>query len=273
MTMNTTETKKLNPVYAILVGRHNKAAIITTMIQPGVYNNGARYIREFNTLKKEFDIPMNEEIGRLQYMQTMYAIATELVKQAVNAGRNVNLYTIDDIDIKSKLFFKMMRNYQEVDADEIDRIIGSNRVWTDVEKAEIKEAILDYFEQLQLAMEKDIRVSTYKVSEHNIIRLNVPEGVELAEGDILDFVNGKAKNGVSVSGWNSFSRTKAVVHVNQKASGTVFFLDYRTKRPTSNKPNSIHDAVMAHISAAWSMCPAVEQGEIKEATGEALFVA
>ena len=245
----TTENKK-NISYAILVGRNGKIATSTFQIRTANGGNAVKY----NGVSGEIAFEGQN------YMAAMYNHAAKLVSDVAKSSKkytNLILCTIDDMDIKTKWYFKQLKtNNGTIDVNELQRIINANQFQTAEVKEEIFKAVVGYFNAIEAANKAGITISSKKVSMLNRIELSVPEGVELQEGDKLDFKNGKASNGVTVQGWNTFARKGAVIHVEQRMSGRYYTLARKTSK--TSRTVSANDILIAAAGEAWKKCPAAE---------------
>ena len=118
-----------------------------------------------------------------------------------------------------------------------------------------KNAIAELANTIQDALDAGCQFRISDASLVNYVELVVPDGVELHEGDKLDFVNGVAENGVTVRSWKGFERKNAEVHImNAQSEYPVYVLKRSTAQNMPKAQMKLTDAV----NKLWAKCPRPE---------------
>ena len=104
------------------------------------------------------------------------------------------------------------------------------------------------------ANEKGLAPIVYFLSERNKKTLTVPQGVQLKEGQLLSFYNGRTYNGIVVNGYATLrSRGIPAIKEVDKASGRVFWKIYA---PENNDVKKL-------VSSLYAACPMPEREEVE----------
>lgn len=114
-----------------------------------------------------------------------------------------------------------------------------------------KAAIAELADTIAEALEKGCLFRISDVSLVNYLELVVPEGVELHNGDKLNFVNGTAENGVTVRGWKTFARKDAEVRVMNENRYPVYVLRRSLGQNMPRRQAKLADVV----TKLWAKCP------------------
>lgn len=234
-TTATNYQKGVRPTTIMLVARHEDAAFSRI--------DYANPTKPQKCYTQHFDSESRDE--------KVFNLGASIINQCVEKGVNLNLITLENLAIASYKFAKAWNSGEYFDAEElVPATYDEFR----------KKAYLNFLAALQNAREKEIIVNVSKVSELNHLNLIIPQGVEVKEGEILQFKDGKARDGISVSGWKNFNRQYAKVEVKRtenRETGEVrnfYYLRNETR-------NTQTERMMA--KSLWAKCPAGPLPEIQ----------
>lgn len=224
-------------------------------------------------------------VGQFKYHQTyqfgkeetfsnaVMAAATEIIKSAINQGKNLMLHTMANATIA----YRGYRKYAKLgmDAEAILSRMVDNQYYTptDEDSAETialkkasYEAIKGFVEVLADADARGLYVELRAASEFNQIQLVVPEGVQLQAGQIISFVDGTTKDGITAVGWPHFNRSFAKVNEKFVGGERHFYINQKS----DNRLSLIDKALKAFFQMQWAECPAatVEVAQLDEETPE-----
>lgn len=254
MTIDLNEARK-NAAVATLVGRNGKLSLVVLdRMVPGKSRYHA--VKEFNGV----------------FNATMLNAAAEVVKNAIGGSQPLVLHTVDTVAAMYRYYRKLVKD--GFDVDELVETVINGEYYTvnedDTEdivnaKGENKTAAENFLRVMAEADAKGIFIDIQKASEFNQLTLAVPEGVELSQGQILNFINGTSEEGVTVNGWSTFNRKKAVVFERNSLRGGREFFIYRKAQ---SRLSNMEKGIMAVLRAQWQECPAAEIAADLEAAND-----
>lgn len=118
-----------------------------------------------------------------------------------------------------------------------------------------KAAIAELAETIKTALDAKCVFRISDVSLVNYLELVVPNGVELHNGDKLNFIDGVAENGVTVRNWKGFARKDAEVRViNENSAYPVYALRRSLGQNMPRRQAKLADVV----TKLWAKCPQAE---------------
>ena len=241
------ENKK-NYCYIGLVGRNQTGAV-------AMINNDNLDYKAQSSLYK---------FNKTNYYECMYILATKIVNTALERGINMVIYSIDAIIDNSRLFFKEYKKGEPFDYDAFaDKCLSYKRKFNGYNEAVLqreKKALAAYFKALaNIRITDTVSIKFEKAKEADQLLLNIPEGVNVNEGDIISFENGKTKNGIKVYGWPDYNRKTARVKVRYEAGmrKPIYFI-YR------NDNTMLGRAKSDMLRYLWGLCPSYDREEVKE---------
>lgn len=198
----------------------------------------------------------------LNYNTAMVKYAAHIVNSAVNRGVGLNMLAVDNVAMTYRYYRKVAKDCQH-DVDSIIAVMTGSRYFQineddDADMVAMKEesgkAVAEFIEAMAKADENGVYIEIQKASEFNQLILNVPEGVEVEADQILTFKGGRTEDGITVQGWNTFSREKAKVNVKSVNGTNVYFLYKKSQNGLSPLEKTQRDA----LAQQWNECPATE---------------
>lgn len=198
----------------------------------------------------------------LNYNTAMVKYAAHIINSAVNRGVGLNMLAVDNVAMTYRYYRKVAKDCQH-DIDRIIAVMTGSRYFQineddDADMISMKEesgkAVAEFIEAMAKADENGVYIEIQKASEFNQLILNVPEGVEIEADQILSFKGGRTEDGITVQGWNNFSRDKAKVNVKSVNGVNTYFLYKKSQNGLSPLEKTQRDA----LAQQWNECPATE---------------
>jgi len=193
-----------------------------------------------------YDVPEGQTLR-----QALMILAADEMKKASNAfakaGRqaNIEIYTVGQVAIKYFQMVPYLKGGHAMTTEDIEAV-SSER-----DTVEDKCAYADLAEGIARVIAEGNSVHLQASGNASLFELIVPEGVELKDGDILNFANGVAEGGVQVRGWRNANRQGAKVIVR----GTKNPRAYISKAADPDKPFRGLDTLLKTIDGCWNSLP------------------
>ena len=239
--MNSVPEKKAQ-FDLIVIGRQGK--IRTCLMRSDVINSTG--------VNDEIAVPADKTL-RQAIMGVIAEKVTELSNKAVAAKRpvNVEIYTVGQVAIKYYQGVKFLKSGHRPTTADIESLSYRNDGTRNNDTVEDQCAYADMVEALADAIAAGNGVHLQASGNAHLFELIVPQGVVLKPGDILNFVDGVAENGVQVRGWRNAKRQGAEVIVR----GTKNPRAYITKAADPDKPWATLDTLLTTIENIWNELP------------------
>lgn len=193
-----------------------------------------------------FDVP--EGMTLRQALMTL--VAGEIKKASAaftKAGRQANLeiYTVGQVAIKYYQMVAYLKGGHALTTEDIEAISSDRDTTAD------KCAYADMAEAIASAIAAGHGVHLQASGNAALFELIVPEGVEVHDGDILNFADGVAENGIQVRGWRNAKRQGAKVIVRGAKNPRA----YISKAADPEKPFRGLDTLLKTIDGCWNSLP------------------
>lgn len=188
-----------------------------------------------------------------------YMALAKLVNELTEAGKRASIYAFNDAAAFGKRFQKIIRTVEDEEEQKamLQALVTEYKAsdkYSDEETKEYQDARQAFHDALLKANEKGLAPIVYFLSERNKKTLTVPQGVQLKEGQLLSFYNGRTYNGIVVNGYATLrSRGIPVIKEVDKASGRVFWKIYA---PENNDVKKL-------VSSLYAACPMPEREEVE----------
>lgn len=189
-------------------------------------------------------------------------IATASVEKAVSLNTNTVIYTINEIVDNTRAFYAAYKKSKgTLNLDRFaekcvapKRKQGQDKNIIDAEKTHL----VSYFTAVAKTFTSEANVKFEKASEVDMLILNLPKGVTVKEGEVLTFKDGKARDNISVYGWNDFNKEKATVKYYKSDDGKKVYFIYKSDNTPIGKAKS------SMLRYLWSNCPVNEKIVVEE---------
>jgi hypothetical protein len=182
--------------------------------------------------------------------------ACDVINSYVNDAKfvgNINVHTVrQGFVLKYREIAKMMRTERE---DGVP--FSKEKLFKDFHTEADRRAIGYLADTVKNALDHKCTIRFLDVSMASYIDLLVPQGVEIADGTIADFENGKAlvndvngmKREILVRNWDDFARKDAKIIKMRNADAK--YPVYALERTLSDKKTKLESVV----SDLWAKCP------------------
>lgn len=199
-------------------------------------------------VNKMYDVPAGSTLRQA----LMEAIAGEITKYSnafAEKGLNVNMevFTVGQVSIKYYQMVPMLKGGHVPTEADIDAIC------TERDTADDKHAYMDLAEAIAGVIAQGNGVHLQASGNADVFELIIPEGVEVEDGQLLDFTNGSTLDGIQVRGWRNANRIGAKVIVR----GTKNPRAYITKAADPEKPWKGLATLLDTINGCWKDLPVV----------------
>ena len=164
---------------------------------------------------------------------------------------NINVHTIyNGVVLKYRQIANMLREEREGKPFEMEAL------FQDFHTQDDKDAITLLVETVRNALAHGCFIRFLDVGMVSYTELNVPRNVEIADGTVADFAEGKAivadvngvKREILVRSWDTFARKGAVI---RKMRANTKYPVYAVRRTLGNSKSKLENIV----SDLWAKCP------------------
>lgn len=250
MAETNTNAKKAQ-VELIVIGRQGKIRVCR--MRPDIYRSKAS--------NDAFDVPANKTLRQA----IMEKIAEEL-NMAKNAfeksGRafNVEVYTVGQVAIKYYQMVKFLKNGHFPTTEDIESLSLKNDGTKNNDTVADQCAYADLAEAIANCIAKGNGVHLQASGNADVFELIVPEGLVVAEGQKLNFVDGISEEGVRVRGWNKANRMGAEVIVRGAKAPRA----YISKAADPKKPWNSLATLLDTINGMWESLPTADKDKSRD---------
>lgn len=172
---------------------------------------------------------------------TAHKVFTKFLRGCIqdeNAPKFIRAYIIGCVCFNFKKYFKLLEQ-GEFTSDNFFSDIRNGVNFSD----ELKNAIMESISTYEEARKAGFVIDFNPVNEFDRLMVKVPEGMEVKHGDVMTFINGKTKDGVTVP-WNAFTRSNVVIScINDK-----YYVDLKSTKTIAKTSKLL-------ISKLWAACP------------------
>lgn len=231
-------TNKKAQLSLIIVGRGGK--IRTSAMRAD--KPGAKAVN------KMYDVPA----GATLRQALMGAIAGEITKYSNMFAEkdlhvNMEVFTVGQVSIKYYQMVPLLKGRHVPTEADIDTICSER------DTAEDKRAYMELAEAIAGVIAQGNGVHLQASGNADVFELIVPEGIEVEDGQLLDFANGSTADGIQVRGWPNANRIGAKVIVR----GTRNPRAYITKAADPDNPWRGLKTLLDTINGCWKDLPVV----------------
>lgn len=172
---------------------------------------------------------------------TAHKVLTKFLQGCIqdeDAPRFIRAYVIGCVCFNFKKYFKLVER-GEFSRENFFSDARNGANFSD----ELKDIIMESIKTYEEAKRAGFIIDFNPVNEFDRLIVKVPENMNVKNGDVMTFINGKTKDGVTVS-WNAFTRSNVAI----TCVGEKYYVDLKSTNIMAKTSKML-------ISKLWAECP------------------